>query len=358
MTMKHWTLLHKWTSLICTAFALLLCLTGLPLIFADEIGRALGDAAVLPKLEAAGGRADLDAVLADAHRRKPGHAVQFLVGDTDEPELWFVRLAKTVSASEPSAFFAYDARSGAFLQDYPLSQGFMNVLLRLHVDLFAGLPGMLFLGFMGLLLILSLISGSVLYGFYMRKLSFGSVRRTGAARLKWLDLHNLFGIATLVWLFVVSATGVVNTLAEPIFGRWQATELAAMLAPYRDSPLLQGAVSAARALAAAQNAAPDMRLGFLAFPGNDFAGPRHFVAFMRGDTPLTSRLLTPVLIDAESGQAVDKRALPDYVSALLLSKPLHFGDYGGLPLKILWALLNVLSIVVLGSGLFLWLKKR
>ena len=32
-TLKLWFLVHKWTSLVCTVFLLLLCLTGLPLIF-------------------------------------------------------------------------------------------------------------------------------------------------------------------------------------------------------------------------------------------------------------------------------------------------------------------------------------
>jgi len=43
---------------------------------------------------------------------------------------------------------------------------------------------------------------------------------------------------------------------------------------------------------------------------------------------------------------------------LLLSQPLHFGDYGGLPMKVLWAILDILAIVVLGSGIYLWLKTR
>ncbi len=43
--------------------------------------------------------------------------------------------------------------------------------------------------------------------------------------------------------------------------------------------------------------------------------------------------------------------------ALLLSQPLHFGDYGGLPLKIIWALLDIVTIIVLGSGFYLWLAK-
>jgi uncharacterized iron-regulated membrane protein len=37
---------------------------------------------------------------------------------------------------------------------------------------------------------------------------------------------------------------------------------------------------------------------------------------------------------------------------------LHFGDYGGMPLKIIWAVLDVLTIVVLWTGLYLWLRRR
>lgn len=38
-------------------------------------------------------------------------------------------------------------------------------------------------------------------------------------------------------------------------------------------------------------------------------------------------------------------------------QPLHFGNYGGMPLKILWALLDLLAILVLASGLYLWLER-
>jgi len=65
-----------------------------------------------------------------------------------------------------------------------------------------------------------------------------------------------------------------------------------------------------------------------------------------------------VLIDARNGQVVESRPLPWYVTAVLVSQPLHFGDYGGLPLKLLWALLDIIAILVLGSGIYLWLKRR
>jgi len=41
-TVRVWSVVHKWTSLVSTAFMLMLCLTGLPLIFHHEIDEALG----------------------------------------------------------------------------------------------------------------------------------------------------------------------------------------------------------------------------------------------------------------------------------------------------------------------------
>ena len=41
-SIRIWKETHKWTSLVCTLFLLLLCVTGLPLIFHDEIDAALG----------------------------------------------------------------------------------------------------------------------------------------------------------------------------------------------------------------------------------------------------------------------------------------------------------------------------
>jgi len=355
-SIRTWYRVHKWTSLICTVFVLMLCITGLPLIFYEEIDRALGYSVEPPVLPDTDERADVDTIVDAARTRRPNDVVQFVVADPHEPDVWFVRMGESINGAI-SAFFTFDARTGAFLNDYPLNQGPMNFMLRLHVDMFAGLSGTLFLGLMGLLLTASLVSGTVLYAPYMRKLRFGTIRRHRSTRLKWLDLHNLIGIATLVWLLVVTVTGVINTLSIPIFDRWQATELAAMTAPYEGQSKLEEPGAVSEVLAAARRAEPDRQLSFLAFPGNGFAGPQQFVAYMQGTTPLTSKLLKPVLIDAQTAEVLATRELPWYVSALLLSQPLHFGDYGGLPLKILWALLDVLAIVVLASGLVLWLRR-
>lgn len=355
--LRWWYVIHKWTSLVCTVFLLVLCLTGLPIVFHEELGLWLGDIVNPPPQSGPMTRANLDNIVQDAQSRRPHDAMKFLMQKEDTP-VWFVIFGKTSQSIEHSAIYQYDSRSGAFLHDVPVQEGLLHILLTLHVELFAGLPGMLFLGAMGLLFVASVISGVVIYGPFMRKLPFGTVRQQGSRRLTWLDLHNLLGIVTVVWVLVVGATGVVNTLTRPLLSLWQITELAAMIEPWREKPALATVASLHQASEVARAAERNMEIDIIALPGTPFAGEHHFAFFMRGTSSVTSRLLKPVLVEADTSDLTDSRSFPWYLTFLLLSQPLHFGDYGGLPLKILWAVLDIITIVVLMSGLYLWWKKR
>src|SRR5690606_36760044 len=89
-----------------------------------------------------------------------------------------------------------------------------------------------------------------------------------------------------------------------------------------------------------------------------FATPHHYMVWTSGNTLFTSHVIVPVLVDAANGQVTAVVRPPWYRAVLAMSQPLHFGDYGGLPLKILWVLLDLLTIVVLSSGLYLWFARR
>ncbi|WP_287927269.1 PepSY-associated TM helix domain-containing protein [Diaphorobacter sp.] len=358
--LRRWSWAHKWSSLVCTVFMLLLCITGLPLIFHHEIGHLLGTEVEAPAMPADTPRASLDRILAVAQAQHPDRVVQYASQPDDSTDLWFVTLTPTPAPTDDFRSVAVDARTAEVLAQPRFDEGFMWVMLKLHVDLFAGLPGKLFLGFMGLLLLVAIISGVVLYAPFMRKLQFGEVRRDRSTRVKWLDLHNLLGIVTLVWACVVGATGVVNTWADLIVKYWQHDELTALLAPYQGQPLTPVAErgSLQQSLDAALAQAPGTRLSFIAFPGTAFSSPHHNTFFLRGDAPLTSRLLEPVLVDARTAKVTAAPELPWYLTALLVSQPLHFGDYAGMPMQILWAVLDIATIIVLGSGLYLWVARR
>lgn len=356
-TLRAWVSVHKWTSLACTLFMLLLCLTGLPLLFHHEISHWLGTAVEAPVMPANTPRADLDQVLDAALALHPGKVVQFIFRERDDEDRWFVSLGDTPTAAENLKSVVIDARTGAVLGQPRVDEGFLYMVHKLHLDMFAGLPGTLFLGFMGLLFALALVSGVVLYAPFMRKLEFGTVRRDRSARMKWLDLHNLIGIATLAWALVVGLTGVVNTLTLPALDYWRVNDLPRFVAQYTHDPAPQRLGSMQKAVASALAHAPGMTVSFVAFPGGIVSTDHHYAVFMRGDSPLTARLLTPVLVDARTSEVTASAPLPWYLTVLLISQPLHFGDYGGLPLRIIWALLDLATISVLLTGLYLWLDK-
>lgn len=355
-TVRAWSLVHKWTSLVCTAFLLLLCVTGLPLVFHEEIDAMTGAHVALPPSSEP--PQSLDRVLETHLASRPGEVGLFMSFDEGRPVVNVTSGPRPDSPETEMVFQPWDQRTLRPVQG-GAAGGVMDVILRLHTDLFMGLPGLLFMGFMGLLFAAAIVSGVVVYAPFMRKLPFGTVRASRSARTRWLDYHNLLGVVTLAWASVVGLTGVINTLSTPIIEYWKADQLAEMTAPYRNMPAPPPTELASidAAVKTAMAAAPGMRPQFVAFPGGSFSSDHHYAVFMQGATPATRKLLTPALVDARTGELTAMRPMPWYAQMLLLSQPLHFGDYGGLPLKILWALLDVVTIVVLGSGLYLWLAK-
>lgn len=361
---KRWFWIHRWTSLICTVFLLMLCITGLPLIFQEEIDQWLSTDppyAVMPKNTP---MANLDGMVSVAKHKYPKDVISYVFVDDEEPQVEISMLPNYAADPKFSHTLHFDARTAKLLKDeLPVTQqpqSFTGIMLELHSDMFMELPGELFLGLMGLLFVASIVSGIVLYGPFMKKLDFGTVRSDRAKRLKWLDLHNLLGIVTAAWLLVVGATGVINELSTPLFGLWQITDVKTMLDRYQGKPLPQA--QELSSLQAAYNTAkkvvPGMTLTSLVFPGNTFGSPYHYLLWAQGNTPLTSRLFSPVLVDAKSGQLTAVVKMPVYLRALEVSRPLHFGDYGGTPLKVIWVIFDLLAIVVLISGIYLWIVRR
>ncbi len=364
--LRRWLFVHKWSSLICTLFLLLICITGLPLVLREEINGLLDDALPYAQVPEGTPNVDLDRVVEAARKLYPGETIVSVFVDDDEPKIMVYMASswEAFSANRKALHsIRFDAHTGDVLkQTKPFGEDgltFLQLMLTLHRDLFMGLPGELFLGAMALLFCAAILSGIAVYGPFMRKLDFGTVRVARSRRLKWLDLHNLLGVVTLGWALVVGATGVINELSTPLFALWQQTDVRAMLAPMRGKPVPQVSeiASTQAAYDTVKAAFPDMITTSIAFPGSPFGSPFHYVVWTKGKEPLTSRLFSPVLVDARSGALVSAVTMPWYLRALELSRPLHFGDYGGMPLKIIWVLLDLVTIVVLGSGLYLWLVR-
>jgi uncharacterized iron-regulated membrane protein len=364
-SIRVWFLVHKWSSIISTAFLLLLCFTGLPLIFHDEIDAvtAIDGSPSLSGPASATTGVPLDQIVAAAlaERTAAGHPaeVPLFIGFSQDSPLITVTTGPAPDApGEAMALLSFDRITGQSLG--PVSDdGVMHIILGLHTDLLVGLPGMLFLGAMGMLFVAALISGVMLYAPFMRRLDFATLRTSRSRRTGSLDQHNLLGIVTLMWALVVGLTGVINAFADPLTDQWRDGQVAAMTAGHvgdaRLDPARYGSIDTA--MAAARLELPGRSPQFIGFPGGAWSSGRHYAIFFQGDTPATSHVLTPALIDAETARLTDARPMPVMMQALMLSKPLHFGDYGGLPMKLVWATLTLATIWVLVTGLLLWLRR-
>ncbi len=367
-TIKKWFWVHRWTSLICTIFILILCLTGLPLIFGEEIDNYLDPDPPQEVLPANTPMTNVDNLIKESLVKNPGLIPTFAYFDDDEPQIT-VHMATSwkqfyTPHSDSTRWMKYDSRTGKLIRESEAlgkkKIDFITLMLDIHRGLFMGLGGELFLGLMGLLFVVAILSGFALYGPFMKKLPFGIVRAKRSPRLKWLDLHNLLGIATGIWLIVVGFTGFFNELSTPLFGIFQMTDVQKMLAPYKGLPPVANTElsSQQKAYDTVAAALPNMQITSLVFPGSPYGSSQHYLIWAKGNTPLTSRLFNPTLVDARNGKLTSVVKMPWYLRSLEVSRPLHFGDYGGTPLKILWSLFDIAAIIVLCSGVYLWFKRK
>ena len=138
-TVRLWSVVHTWTSLISTFFLLLLCLTGLPLIFHHEIDELLGYAPQ-PEAHAGAARATPQVVADAALAADPGRVLQYIAWDKDEPGHGDAPSPTAPRrAPDNTTVRAFDAVSTKLLG--PVGVGPMLIMLKLHTDMFAGLAG-------------------------------------------------------------------------------------------------------------------------------------------------------------------------------------------------------------------------
>ncbi len=276
--MKHraiqrWLWVHKWSSLVCTLFLLMACVTGLPLIFKDEIADLLDTDPPYAELPANTPAASLDALISRSRAMYPSEIITSIFIDDDEPKV-LVSMAPSwerLKADRKSGhWIKFDSRTSDVLKQSNQTAAprytFLGVMLQMHRELFANLPGELFMGLMGLVFVVAIVSGIAVYGPFMRKLEFATIRTQRSERVKWLDLHNLLGIVTAVWTLVVGMTGVINELSTPLVGLWLLTDV--KLEPFKGKPVpeAEDLASLQQAVDLARGTLPGMIVTRITFP--------------------------------------------------------------------------------------------
>lgn len=359
-TLRIWTIIHRWTSLVVTAFLLVLCITGLILIFQSEIDDFLNPPQLLTA-DIDDKRSTIEAIVQAAKLRHPEKIVVSLnfVKGMPIAQLRLVGSADLVNA--PTSEETVDLRTGQETDLRRRGRGrFTEFLHRIHADLFLGLPGSLFLGTMAIIMIVAVISGIIVYLPFLRKFGFWTLRSNRSRRLFWLDFHNLTGVMATAWLLIVCVSGAINT-AHDITTATVRTGFADRVKQIRDAQKVvvpRTVISIDAAIEHAREALPDTRIVALFLPGSEWSTQLHYTIMAQGIGAMSSELIYAVLVDAHNGAISNVFRTSGLAKALLLSEPIHFPTYGGLPLKLLWAAFDVIAIIVLVSGLYLWVARQ
>lgn len=371
--MKYVYTIHRWASLLCAVFFLMLCLTGLPLLFKEEINewnqlqppekpQPLSYSTLWQGLEqgiqaiqAAYPQKRIKAVSAKAARGELLFRLQDL---TNSPNLAASEAGKEQQVAYHVRTQALTDQSGIALK-YPALPDFLQWMSTLHVRLGLGKGGMLLLGGFCLLSCLSLASGFWLYAPLLKKLPAGIIRRH-FRRTLWSDWHKLTGLAAGVWALVLCLSGVMIVLFSLGYSSYLTaarSEAAQQLPTYSQNQIT---VRPWTALQMANQALNNEAVIFLKMPepkSNLYtlyikplaAGPDDFMG-------------QPLFVAASAGEksgpaACFRKPLPWYLPVTAVFVNLHTHNHALLVTKIIWSIYILITMAMIISGLYVWLTR-
>ena len=348
--------LHRITSFIAAPFLVILCLTGLFLLFEREI---LGEDAAFDGAPVTEEQLyqRLSEGIAKAKEIAPGQEL---------------RSVRFITSQGQLRFYLQEARdsSGRRIVDLSLEDGVLkdtspdtsrhtwvrdalSLMARLHVRLNDGEAGRILMGVMCGVAMISIGTGFVLYPKFMQGLPFGT-RRAFSWRLWWSDWHKILGILAGGWLFLLSFSGLGLFLHAKGQNRYIDTAWKAAEAYF--VPPSGEALPAEEALTIIRRRFPEERLSSISLPEANHP----FYAFDISERPKEIRLYTPrrmVFLAADGADELIPPQPPAWLALAPLALNLHFRNHDTLWLKGMWGFFLVLSLLLTVSGLAVYLTR-
>ena len=340
--------LHTWCGVVSALFLIVCFLAGALTLFLDDLNRwaAPPPPSVMPAPDAR-----QQAQLLDYMAAHPEITTTFTLhlrttADTPAPLSW---------ERDGEQFWATRDANGQWRRFSAPLPALGEVLDDLHRT--AGIPGAVggyTMGVVAVLYALALISGTVLLLPRLKRQLF-ALRPEGGRRRAWLDLHNLLGLTALPFHLVIAITTAVFVFYAPLEQAMRA------LSPAADTDVAEAAgqgelLPPATLLARAQAFAPALQAERMVFDALDDRAEALVVVL--GGTATGGRRLYVALNPYGGALRYRNSGGSFYHAASDAFAALHFGNYGGYPLRWLYFVLALAGAVLFYTGNLLWLGKR
>lgn len=233
-----------------------------------------------------------------------------------------------------------------------------TLLLRLHSSLGLGILGTLLTGIVGVVFLLSTITGWMIYGPFMKGLVFGMIRCKRGLHIRCADMHKLVGMGALSFNLVMAVTGIGLTLGLFAIQMQVRSDL-------RNIESRAGQITAADPLPsidsvykAAQATFPDHTILRIEYPGPDAIQGDKVFTFFAERAPATPGLVPEIgIVTAEETPRAQAYPLTWWMHAILLGAPIHTGSFGGKPVYVAYLLLSLSSGFLSVSGYLMYIVK-
>ena len=365
--MRKIYVIHQWVSLICALFLLLLTLTGLPLLFRNEINAwntvnlpPRGEPMALSEIWAG-----LPQGTAEVSQAFPTKEILAVTPDGEDGTLYFRVKERGGKASRAHMRMGgeqimYDVRTGAVFDRKDrvyrseAVQEFMHTMHILHVRLGMEEGGRDFLAVMCVLAVISIVSGIYLYLPMMKTLAFGT-RRRRSSRVFWSDWHKLTSIFAGTWAVLMCVSGVFIVLYSVGMRDYQRTAHARAAEHFvvqtQDAPQ----ISAEEAYARIAAEFPQKDVISMRLPTADSA---YYVFQIAEPTvrPTDFALGTQVYLAAGGGEPL-LVPVPAWLTMAPFFLNMHIHNHELTAEKIFWALLILMTAAMIVTGIVLWLTR-
>lgn len=357
-TWKFFRNLHLVASAVFSLFATAVGLSGSALVFREEIEHAIYE----PRVPPGPARLPLDTLLATAAAVEPARRVSMAVLPEDATRtVEFIlqkKDARTLKDADQMSVYV-NPYTGAIAGSRRREESPIARLRDLHFAFFSGTPGLTFNGWVALALVFISLTGLGLWTVASPKNQRFRLPLRGSFKSVLWNLHRQAGLLSAAFLIVVSITGAYYAFRDTFLKGIHA--LTGSLPPRGSPPLTPPADSSLpRTLdeiaGAARATMPEARLAVVRIPSQKTQA--WAATFHRdGDSGESTDSGPTAFIDPFTLRTVrldDPRGMPLGARLVKSMEPVHYGKFGGVPVKLLWVVLGLLPLMFSMSGAIMW----
>ena len=228
----------------------------------------------------------------------------------------------------------------------------INLLLTVHYSFFAGTPGKLFVAVLGVVFLVLLFTGIIIYRKSLVKvLLFRQHFSLKSKRALFSSLHRWVGVWGLMLNIFICITGIRMAYVVAC-GAMKAVPLEISV------PAMTQSIDAM--IANARTRHPDFEVTYIRFPANE-SGKLSLLGRHLSDPDYYGSFYSSMIVNWKSGQVEAITSLKDKSwldRFLIILQPLHLVDFGGMVVKVIYSIAGLLPGLLAISGFVIWRYRK